>query len=143
MAIVKEDYFIRQTVLKEFGTKGQNLLQNAKVLVIGCGGLGSPVAIYLATSGVGELHLVDFDVVSVSNLHRQVFFKLADIGKFKVEILAREIRERAPYTKVTVSNKAVDKQSVLSLISEADVVVDCTDSLPVKYLINDVCVLVF
>ncbi|MFZ2285325.1 MAG: ThiF family adenylyltransferase, partial [Lutibacter sp.] len=74
----KETYFLRQTTLPEIAEAKQALLQQAKVLVIGCGGLGSPVAVYLAASGVGELHLVDFDTVSVSNLHRQVFYKKED-----------------------------------------------------------------
>ena len=91
----KQAYFQRQTTLTEIGLAGQELLQKAKVLVIGCGGLGSPIAIYLATSGIGELHLVDFDCVSVSNLHRQVFFRVKDIQKPKVEILAKEIEKRA------------------------------------------------
>ncbi len=142
MKITKEQYFQRQTTLSEIGAKGQDLLQKAKVLVIGCGGLGSPIAIYLATSGVGELHLVDFDTVSVSNLHRQVFFKVEDVHRPKVEVLANEIKKRAPFTKVTFTNEAICKNFVLELISNFDVVVDATDSLPIKYLINDACVLV-
>jgi adenylyltransferase/sulfurtransferase len=141
MNISKEQYFNRQTTLAEIGEAGQQLLQNAKVLVIGCGGLGSPTAIYLAASGIGELHLVDFDTVSISNLHRQVFYKVEDIGKFKAQILAAEIKKKSPFTKVTFSNKAVDKNSILNLVSKFDIVVDGTDSLQVKYLINDACVL--
>mgnify|MGYP001119101390 CR=1 FL=1 len=141
MEILKSAYFKRQTTLSEIGEEGQALLQNAKVLVIGCGGLGSPIAIYLATSGVGELHLADFDVVSVSNLHRQVFFKTSDIHKSKVEILANEIKERAPFTNVSFTNEAVSKNSILELISNFDIVVDGTDNLQIKYLINDACVL--
>ena len=137
----KETYFQRQTTLSEIGEAGQALLQQAKVLVVGCGGLGSPVAIYLATSGVGELHLVDFDSVSVSNLHRQVFFKTEDVNKPKVEVLANEIKKRTPFTKVSFTNEAVDKNSILKLISNFDVVVDGTDNLQVKYLINDACVI--
>ena len=137
----KESYFQRQTTLSEIGLAGQELLQKAKVLVIGCGGLGSPIAIYLATSGVGELHLVDFDTVSVSNLHRQVFFRVRDIHQPKVEILAKEIEKRAPFTKVSFTNKSVNKNSILELISSYDVVVDGTDNLQIKYLINDACVL--
>ncbi len=136
----KETYFLRQTTLPEIGEAGQALLQKAKVLVIGCGGLGSPVAIYLATSGVGELHLVDFDTISISNLHRQVFFKMDRVNQPKVEVLANEIRQRTPFTKVTTTNEPVTKKSILALISEFDVVVDTTDSLPIKYLINDACV---
>ena len=141
MNITNEEFFRRQTTLSEIGTEGQAQLQNAKVLVIGCGGLGSPIAIYLATSGIGELHLVDFDTVSVSNLHRQVFFKTEDVGKSKAEILASEVKKRVPFTNVSFTNKAVDKNTILELISSFDVVVDGTDSLPIKYLINDACVL--
>ncbi|MBI9040297.1 HesA/MoeB/ThiF family protein [Lutibacter sp.] len=137
----KEAYFKRQTTLSEIGLAGQELLQKAKVLVIGCGGLGSPIAIYLATSGIGELHLVDFDTVSVSNLHRQVFFRVKDIHQPKVEILAKEIEKRAPFTKVTYTNKAINKNSVLELIAKYDIIVDGTDNLQIKYLINDACVL--
>ncbi len=142
MEFNKDQYFQRQMTLSEIGKKGQDLLQKAKVLVIGCGGLGSPVAIYLATSGVGELHLVDFDTVAVSNLHRQVFFSVEDIQQPKVVVLANEIKKRAPFTNVSFTNNAVDKNSIKALVSEFDVIVDCTDSLPVKYLINDACVLV-
>ena len=137
--ITKEDFFKRQTTLLEIGEDGQQLLQNAKVLIIGCGGLGSPIAVYLAASGIGNLHLVDFDTVSVSNLHRQVFYKVKDVKK--AEILAKAVKERAPFTKVSFANKAVDKNSILDLISNFDIVVDGTDSLPIKYLINDACVL--
>ena len=141
MKIDKEAYFKRQTTLPEIGEEGQRLLQNASVLILGCGGLGSPVAIYLATSGVGNIHLVDYDLVSTTNLHRQTFYKISDIANSKAETLAREVGKRAPFTKVTYSDFCVDKSNILKLISNADVVVDCTDSLPVKYLINEACVL--
>lgn len=141
MKFSKDEYFQRQTTLSEIGLAGQELLQKAKVLVIGCGGLGSPIAIYLATSGVGELHLVDFDTVSISNLHRQVFYKVKDVNKPKAEVLAKVIKERAPFTKVSFSTNAVDKNSILELVSKFDVVVDGTDNLQIKYLINDACVL--
>jgi len=141
MKITKQHLFQRQTTLTEIGEKGQQFLQKAKVLVIGCGGLGSPVAVYLAASGIGEIHLVDFDTVSVSNLHRQVFYSVSDIGKYKATILSKFIQQRAPFTKVSFSNKAVSKSTILALVSQFDVVVDGTDSLPIKYLINDACVL--
>ena len=141
MEISKAEYFKRQTTLSEIGKEGQTLLQNAKVLVIGCGGLGNPLGIYLATSGIGTLHLVDFDSVSVSNLHRQVFFKTNDVNQSKAEILASEIKKRAPFTNVTFTNEAVSKENILNLIKDFDVVVDGTDNLQIKYLINDACVL--
>jgi adenylyltransferase/sulfurtransferase len=141
MNFSKEAYFQRQTTLSEIGKEGQDRLQKARVLVIGCGGLGSPIAIYLATSGVGHIQLVDFDTVSIANLHRQVFYKIEDVDKPKVKILADEISKKAPYTEVTYTNKAVDKNTVIELISAYDVIVDGTDNLPIKYLINDACVL--
>lgn len=141
MNFKKNTYFLRQTTLPEIGEAGLELLQQAKVLVIGCGGLGSPVAIYLATSGVGELHLVDFDTVSVSNLHRQVFYKTEDVNQPKVEVLANEIRKRTLFTKVETINEAVTKNNILKLVSQIDLVVDGTDNLQIKYLINDACVI--
>ncbi|SNR55867.1 HesA/MoeB/ThiF family protein [Lutibacter flavus] len=141
MKTSSQEYFKRQTTLSEIGLEGQEKLQKAKVLVIGCGGLGSPVAVYLATSGIGNLHLVDFDTVSISNLHRQVFYKVEDVDKPKAAVLAQVIKERAPFTKVSFSTNAVDKSSILELISDFDVVVDGTDNLQIKYLINDACVL--
>ncbi|SDW26052.1 adenylyltransferase and sulfurtransferase [Lutibacter oricola] len=141
MNFTQQDYFQRQTTLSEIGKVGQERLQKAKVLVVGCGGLGSPIAIYLAASGIGNLHLVDFDTVSVSNLHRQVFYKTEDVGKSKAEILASEIKKRTPFTNISFTNKAVDKSNILELISNYDIVVDGTDNLQIKYLINDACVL--
>jgi molybdopterin/thiamine biosynthesis adenylyltransferase/rhodanese-related sulfurtransferase len=141
MMINKNKLFKRQITLSEIGEEGQQKLQKAKVLVIGCGGLGSPVAVYLASSGIGELHLVDFDTVGVTNLHRQVFYSLDDVGKPKAEVLANFIKQRAPYTKVSYTNSPINKENVLKLISDYDIVVDGTDSLPTKYLVNDACVL--
>ncbi|WP_148868623.1 HesA/MoeB/ThiF family protein [Tenacibaculum adriaticum] len=141
MKITKEQLFKRQITLSEIGEEGQQKLQNAKVLIVGCGGLGSPVAVYLASSGVGELHLVDFDMVDVTNLHRQVFYSLDDISKPKAEVLANFIKQRAPFTKVSYTNSPINKENVLKLISDYDIIVDGTDSLPTKYLLNDACVL--
>ena len=137
----KETYFQRQTIISEFGEEGQQKLQQTKVLVIGCGGLGSPAAIYLATSGIGVLHLVDFDVVSVSNLHRQTFYDLDDVGKNKAEVLASKIQKKTPHCEVSFSTKPLTKENAKSLIEQFDIVLDGTDHLPTKYLINDVCVL--
>lgn len=139
--INKEDIFKRQITLSEIGEVGQQKLQDAKVLVVGCGGLGSPIAVYLASSGIGKLHLVDFDKVDVTNLHRQVFYALEDVGNYKSESLAKFIQQRAPFTKVSFSTEALTKEHAIELISEYDIIVDGTDSLPTKYLLNDVCVL--
>ena len=139
--ITKEELYKRQTTLQEIGHGGQRKLLQAKVLVVGCGGLGSAVAVYLAASGVGEIHLIDFDKVSESNLHRQVFYKIKDIGKPKVEVLANHIKLISPFVKVKTSNTAITKNNVFSFIANAHYVLDCTDSLPIKYLLNDACVL--
>ena len=137
----KNQLFKRQISVSEIGELGQEKLQKASVLVVGCGGLGSVVAVYLAASGIGKIHLVDFDTVDISNLHRQVFYSMDDIGKPKASTLANIIKQRAPFTDVNFSNKAVTKKNVFELILANDVVVDGTDSLPTKYLLNDACVL--
>ena len=141
MNVTKKNLFKRQITLPEIGEIGQQKLQDASVLVVGCGGLGSPVAVYLASSGIGKIHLVDFDFVDISNLHRQVFYSLDDVGKSKVAVLSAFIKKRAPFTEVSFTTKPITKENVFDLISEFDIVVDGTDSLPTKYLLNDACVL--
>ncbi|PWG05680.1 HesA/MoeB/ThiF family protein [Polaribacter aquimarinus] len=137
----KKQLFKRQITLSEIGEVGQKKLQNASVLVVGCGGLGSPIAVYLAASGIGQLHLIDFDTVDVTNLHRQVFYSLEDVGKPKAAVLSEFIKKRAPFTEVSFTNKSITKENVFNLIENVDIVVDGTDSLPTKYLLNDACVI--
>lgn len=137
----KKQLFKRQITLSEIGEEGQQKLQNASVLVVGCGGLGSPIAVYLASSGIGKIHLVDFDTVDITNLHRQVFYSLDDVGEPKAEVLSEFIKKRAPFTEVSFTNKPITKENVFDLISTVDIVVDGTDSLPTKYLLNDACIL--
>lgn len=141
MKPTKNQLFKRQITLPEIGEVGQQKLQNAAVLVVGCGGLGSPVAVFLATSGVGKIHLVDFDTVDVTNLHRQVFYSLEDVGSSKAATLASFIKKRAPFTKVTYTDKPITKENVFELIENVDIVIDGTDSLPTKYVLNDACVI--
>ena len=141
MGVTKNQVFKRQITLSEIGEVGQQKLQNASVLVVGCGGLGSPIAVYLAASGIGKIQLVDFDTVDISNLHRQVFYSLEDVGKPKAAVLSEFIKKRAAFTEVSFTNKPITKENVLELISEYDIVVDGTDSLPTKYLLNDACVI--
>ena len=141
MNVTKKNLFKRQITLPEIGEIGQQKLQDASVLVVGCGGLGSPVAVYLASSGIGKIHLVDFDFVDISNLHRQVFYSLDDVGISKAVVLSAFIKKRAPFTEVSFTAKPITKENIFDLISEFDIVVDGTDSLPTKYLLNDACVL--
>jgi molybdopterin/thiamine biosynthesis adenylyltransferase/rhodanese-related sulfurtransferase len=141
MSVTKNNLFKRQITLPEIGEIGQQKLQEASVLVVGCGGLGSPVAVYLASSGIGKIHLVDFDTVDISNLHRQVFYSLEDVGKFKAAVLSEFIKKRAAFTEVSFTTTPITKENVFDLISKFDIVVDGTDSLPTKYLLNDACVI--
>ena len=136
--ISTSDLFKRQITLSEIGEAGQQKLQELKVLVVGCGGLGSPIAVYLGASGIGKLHLIDFDTVDITNLHRQVFYSLKDIGKFKSECLSNFIKQRAPFTEVSFSKEAITKENVIELISEYDIVLDGTDNFGTKFLINDI-----
>ena len=133
--------FKRQITLAEIGEEGQQKLQDASVVVVGCGGLGGTIAVYLASSGVGKIHLIDFDEVDASNLHRQVFYSLDDVGKPKAETLANFIRQRTLFTEVTFSNQPLLKSNAVETLSGFDVIIDATDSLPTKYLLNDVAVL--
>jgi len=139
--IKKSDFFKRQTAVAEFGEKGQQKLQDSKILVVGSGGLGSMVAVGLAASGIGKLHLVDHDKVAVSNLHRQVFYTLEDVGGYKSEILALYLKQRYPFTKESFSTEPITKKNAIEWVGRFDVIVDATDSLPTKYLLNDACVL--
>lgn len=141
MDVNKLDLFKRQITLSEIGKEGQQKLQDAKVLVVGCGGLGSPIAVYLASSGIGQLHLIDFDKIDVTNLHRQVFYALDDVGDYKSQVLANFIQRRAPFTEVNFSTEPITKSNVIELITNYDIIVDGTDSLPTKYLLNDACIL--
>jgi len=141
MKITPKELYKRQTTLTEIGEDGQQKLLQTKLVIVGCGGLGSAAAVYLAASGIGQIHLVDYDVVDASNLHRQVFYKTNDIGKPKAAVLANHIKAIAPFVKVSFSNSTISKRTVFDEISDYDFVLDCTDSLPIKYLLNDACVL--
>ena len=133
--------FKRQITLAEIGEEGQQKLQDASVIVVGCGGLGGTIAVYLASSGVGKIHLIDFDEVDVSHLHRQVFYALEDAGNPKAETLANFIQQRTLFTEVTFSNQPLLKSNAIESLSGFDIILDATDSLPTKYLLNDVAVL--
>jgi sulfur-carrier protein adenylyltransferase/sulfurtransferase len=131
----------RQITLKGFGEAAQEALLKAKVLVIGAGGLGCPVLQYLAAAGAGCIGIVDDDVVSLSNLHRQVLYDTMDIGKAKVEVAAEKLRRMNPDCSITAYKIHLDKNNCLDIIKAYDVIVDCTDNFASRYLINDACVL--
>lgn len=131
----------RQLILQPFGPDGQTRLKAARVLVVGCGGLGSPVIQYLAAAGVGELVLVDDDVVELSNLNRQVLHRNADIGRRKAERAAEWVRELDPSIHVSADTRRITLEVARDRVREHSLVIDCTDGLPGKYLLNDACVL--
>lgn len=133
--------YIRQTILKEFGADGQRKLAKSKVLVVGAGGLGVPVLSYLNAMGVGTLGLVDADVVSLSNLHRQVLYTDAMVGSLKVEAAAEQLQKQNPETELKIYPTFLNVSNALEIIGGYDVVVDATDNFPTRYLINDACVL--
>ncbi|MDF1697496.1 MAG: HesA/MoeB/ThiF family protein [Saprospiraceae bacterium] len=133
--------YIRQTLLNKFGEVGQERLIAAHVVVVGCGGLGSIAAPYLAGAGVGKLTLVDGDIPHVSNLHRQVFFKTEQTKSTKSEELARHIVELNPEIEVRVVAEMLRKDTMADVLQDANVVLECTDNIQVKYMVNDFCAL--
>ena len=133
--------YSRHLILPEVGADGQRRLKAARVLVVGAGGLGSPLGLYLAAAGVGTLGLVDFDRVDVTNLHRQVLFGEADIGRPKIEAAVERLREINPHVELVPHEVRLDSSNALEIVSAYDLVVDGTDNFPTRYLVNDACVL--
>jgi len=131
----------RHIILSEIGYEGQKKLKNAKVLVIGAGGLGCPVLQYLTAAGVGSIAISDFDSVSESNLQRQILYNTDDIGKPKAEIAAERLKKLNPNVNFTIYNLAISKQNVFQIIENQDVVIDCSDNFPTRYLVSDACVI--
>jgi len=131
----------RHIIIPEFGLEAQQKLKASKVLVIGSGGLGSPVLLYLAAAGIGTIGIVDFDVVDDSNLQRQVLFGVGEVGQPKVEAAKRRLESLNPHINLKVYNTQLTSKNALDLIKEYDVVADGTDNFPTRYLVNDACVL--
>lgn len=131
--------YSRQIKLEEVGLEGQAKLSRARVLIVGCGGLGCPAGITLASAGIGTIGLVDYDLIEESNLNRQWLYGADDIGRRKVERAAKRIRELAPATIVEEYEQTFDQEMSL-LLDRYDVVVDCSDNFTTRYLINDLCI---
>jgi len=136
------EYYRSHEKLPFIGLPGQQQLEQAKVLVIGAGGLGCPCLKYLAGSGFGVIGIVDFDTVAVSNLHRQVLYDAKDAGLPKAITAAEKLKAYNPFITVHAHQLMLDETNVLPLLSEYDLVIDCTDNFGVRYLINDACVVV-
>jgi molybdopterin/thiamine biosynthesis adenylyltransferase/rhodanese-related sulfurtransferase len=133
--------YSRHVLIPEVGLEGQKKLKAASVLVIGTGGLGSPVALYLAAAGIGRIGLVDYDVVDFSNLQRQVIHGSAVIGKLKVESARDRMLDLNPDIQVEVYNEPFTSENAMRIAQDYDILIDGTDNFPTRYLVNDVCVL--
>jgi adenylyltransferase/sulfurtransferase len=133
--------YSRHLIMPEVGMEGQLKLKAAKVLCIGTGGLGSPLALYLAAAGVGTIGLVDFDVVDFSNLQRQIIHFTPDVGRSKLESAAEKLEAVNPFVEIRKYETRLNSENALAIFEDFDVIVDGTDNFPTRYLVNDACVL--
>ncbi len=133
--------YSRHLTLPQVGVEGQERLAQAAVLLVGAGGLGSPLAIYLAAAGIGRIGIVDFDAVDLSNLQRQILYTNQDIGRSKVERAAERIRDLNPHVTVEPHAAHFDASNAFALVDAYDIVIDGTDNFATRYLVNDACVL--
>lgn len=133
--------YSRHLIIPEFNIEGQRKLKAARVLVVGTGGLGSPLLLYLTAAGVGNIGIVDFDIVDETNLQRQVLFSVDDVGKPKVEAAKARLEKLNPHVNFTTYNTQLTSENALEIVKDYDVVADGTDNFPTRYLVNDACVL--
>src|SRR3989475_13171503 len=133
--------YSRHLIMPEVGMEGQLKLKQAKVLLIGTGGLGAPLGLYLAAAGVGRLGLVDFDVVDFTNLQRQVTFGSIDVGRAKTEAARERLANLNPAIQIEPVERKLTSENALELFKDFDIIVDGTDNFPTRYLVNDACVL--
>ncbi len=130
-----------QVALPGFGISSQELLKNAKVLIVGMGGLGCPAAQYLTSSGVGTIGIADDDIVSLSNLHRQILYSQEDVGAYKVDVAAQKLHQQNPSVSIIPYRQRVFSSNIMDLITEFDLIIEGTDNFETKCLLNDACVL--
>jgi len=133
--------YSRHLIMPEVGMQGQQKLKAARVLCIGAGGLGSPLALYLGAAGVGTLGLVDFDVVDYTNLQRQIIHTTADVGRKKLDSAAEKLKAINPFLNICTFEARLTSENALDLFRDFDIVADGTDNFPTRYLVNDACVL--
>lgn len=143
MSLTEEqiERYSRHIILQDVGGKGQERLLSSSVLVIGAGGLGSPAAMYLAAAGIGTIGIVDFDKIDLSNLQRQIIHFTEDLGREKVVSAQEKMRAINPDVKVKTYNTLLNSKNIEEIIKEYDFIIDGTDNFPIKFLINDACVL--
>ena len=133
--------YSRHVTLPEVGVEGQKRLKAASVLLVGTGGLGSPLAMYLAAAGVGRLGLVDYDKVDATNLHRQLIHGTKDVGKPKIQSALESIADINPHVQVDTYETALTSENAMDIVPKYDLVIDGTDNFPTRYLVNDACIL--
>lgn len=137
---VKLNRYSRQVILPEIGLSGQEKLTNAKVLMVGAGGLGCPVLQYLAAIGVGTIGIIDDDVIDISNLHRQILYVTADIGKPKVCVAKQKLELINPHINITAYNERLTPANAQKICNNYDLIIDGSDNFKTRYLVNDICV---
>ena len=131
----------RHLQLPGFDGNSQLALKKSTVLVVGAGGLGCPILLYLAAAGIGKIGIVDFDIIEIENLHRQILFDESEVGRPKAIVAGEKIKKLHPYVNIEVFNKAIDYENVTSIISNYDVIVDGSDNFATRYMLNDACVI--
>ncbi len=133
--------YSRHLIMPEVGMEGQQKLKAARVLCVGTGGLGSPMALYLAAAGVGTLGIVDFDVVDYTNLQRQIIHSTADVGRKKLDSAADKLTAMNPFLNLRKFETKLTSENALEIFKDFDIIADGTDNFPTRYLVNDACVL--
>ena len=129
--------YSRQIVLKNIGITGQKKISLSKVLIVGAGGLGCPIADLLCRAGVGEIGIIDYDKISLSNLNRQTLFDTNDINKYKVDVLKKRLKKINPLTKINIFKKKINNNNIKKLISKYQIIVDASDNFTTKFLLNE------
>ena len=132
--------FSRQLVLKNIGPKGQEKILSSKILIVGVGGLGCPAAENLVRAGIGTIGLIDNDIVSLSNIHRQSLFSSKDIKKSKVSVAAKKLKEINPLTKIKTYKLRLDQNNIEKIIKNYEIIIDGSDNFKTKFLVNDCCI---
>ena len=131
--------YSRQIIIKKIGISGQKKILNSSICIVGCGGLGSSAAQYLLMTGIGNIMLIDNDLINLSNLNRQTLFFEKDIGKPKVDTLKRNLQEISPEAKIKAIKKKINKKNIDNYLSQYKIILDCTDNFQSRYLINEYC----
>ena len=129
--------YSRQIVLKNIGIIGQKKITSSKVFIVGAGGLGCPIADLLCRAGVGEIGIIDYDKISLSNLNRQTLFDTSDLNKYKVDILKKKLNKINPLVKINIFKKKIDYKNINKLINKYQIIVDASDNFKTKFLLNE------